>query len=178
MSKSATTKSVKKALGILKSLQDQMSTKTKEATLEDALAAIQKEEAALEKKRLKVLKRQEKVDDTIRTLRLNKCTIKTKKDQEPDMYPMFRKFYDLDNRPVVTICTVYRRGKVYEGWAICSDVENPRHKKGEGIALKRVAEVLVTKKNSLPIQREDAADILATLNLNPHAGYKSVCYNK
>jgi len=179
MSNHATQKSVKKALNILKSVQVQLSTKNKEADLNDVLNAIQKEETALEKKREKVLKRQDKVAYVIYTLNFNKTTKKTKKGEKlPDMYPVYRKFYDASNRPVVTICTVTKGNMVYEGWAICSDVENPRHKKGDNIALKRVAEVLVTKKNTLPIQREDAVDILDTLNLTPHAGYKSVCYNK
>jgi len=177
MSSHATQRSVRKALNILKNVQTQLSTKNKEADMEDVLNAIQKAETDLEKKREKVRERQDKVEDVIFTLQCNKKSKKTKRGEKlPDMFPVYRKFYDMDNRPVITICTVTRGSMIYEGWAICSDVENPRHKKGDNIALKRVAEVLVTKKNTLPIQRTDAIDICAELAIHPHNGFKSVCY--
>lgn len=177
MSKQATQRSTKKALEIVRSLQTQLSTRNKTVSIKDVINALVEEEKTLAKKREKVQKRQEKVDVMEAKLKANR---KNKKafvnEKRQDMVPTFEKHYDQDNRPVITVCTVKRRNKLYEGWAICSDIENPRHKKGENIALRRAAQALVTGKNTLPILREDALDIINCISVTPEDGMKSRCY--
>jgi hypothetical protein len=67
---------------------------------------------------------------------------------------------DKDNNPVITVCLIEFDGVYSRGWSICSLKETPVKKDGKRRALARASAANFSKKNSMPVSRVEATDVL------------------
>lgn len=81
---------------------------------------------------------------------------------------------DQERRPTVTICEISANGSVGIGISIRAQMDNPVEKIGKVKARGRAVKALVRRKNSLPINRDDAYMSIQEVPKFNHDRYKSI----